>query len=167
MAKIKITQVKSGNIKMIGITNEKRVAINPNFEAIAETLPGWLSNGWFGYIAPVGTPAPIVAKLNDAINFITKQIASFAPIEQTQARLERQVKASSDLYDTLSKRYELAQITGALGQHEAPERAKIIDFPNNPPARPSSRSRAPAPTRETSPKRSTVIERRPSLPPLS
>jgi len=67
-----ITQVKSGNIKMIGITNEKRVAINPNFEAIAETLPGWLSNGWFGYIAPVGTPAPIVAKLNDAINFALK-----------------------------------------------------------------------------------------------
>ena len=57
---------------MIGITNEKRVPINPNFEAIAETLPGWVSNGWFGYIAPAGTPAQIVMKLNDAINFALK-----------------------------------------------------------------------------------------------
>jgi tripartite-type tricarboxylate transporter receptor subunit TctC len=67
-----IMQVKNGNIKMIGITNEKRVPMNPNFEAIAETLPGWYSNGWHGYIAPAKTPAFIVAKLNDAINFALK-----------------------------------------------------------------------------------------------
>ena len=67
-----ITQVKNGNIKMIGITNEKRVPMNPHFEAIAETLPGWYSNGWHGYIAPAKTPAFIVAKLNDAINFALK-----------------------------------------------------------------------------------------------
>ena len=35
---------------------------------IAETLPGYDSRGWFGFLAPAGTPREIVTLLNQEIN---------------------------------------------------------------------------------------------------
>jgi len=42
----------------------------PEFNAppIAETLPGYDSRGWFGFLAPAGTPREIVILLNQEIN---------------------------------------------------------------------------------------------------
>jgi tripartite-type tricarboxylate transporter receptor subunit TctC len=40
----------------------------PDIPAIAETVPGYEANGWYGFAAPKGTPADVVAKLNAAIN---------------------------------------------------------------------------------------------------
>ena len=36
--------------------------------AIAESVPGYDSRGWFGYVAPAGTPKTVVALLNREIN---------------------------------------------------------------------------------------------------
>jgi uncharacterized protein involved in exopolysaccharide biosynthesis len=73
-----------------------------------------------------------VKELSESINTVGQLIMQYAPIEQTQARLERAVTQARDLFELLSKRYELARITGALGQFEAPERVKIIDPPRDP-----------------------------------
>ena len=41
----------------------------PDVPTVAEAgLPGYDSTGWFGVVAPAGTPAPIVARLNAEIN---------------------------------------------------------------------------------------------------
>jgi tripartite-type tricarboxylate transporter receptor subunit TctC len=40
----------------------------PNLPAVAETLPGFDTSLWFGFVAPVGTPQPVVDKLSGAIN---------------------------------------------------------------------------------------------------
>ena len=52
---------------LLAITNPTRV---PEFDApaIAETLPGYDSRGWFGFLAPAGTPREIVTLLNQEIN---------------------------------------------------------------------------------------------------
>ena len=36
----------------------------PDLPTIAESLPGFTNDGWYGVVAPAGTPAPIVSKLN-------------------------------------------------------------------------------------------------------
>jgi tripartite-type tricarboxylate transporter receptor subunit TctC len=53
---------------MLAITNKTRVPLWPEVPAAAEAVPGYESGGWFGYVAPTGTPREIVAKLNAEIN---------------------------------------------------------------------------------------------------
>jgi tripartite-type tricarboxylate transporter receptor subunit TctC len=57
----------SGKIKALAVTNEKRIAALPNTPSISETIPGFGSTPWYGILAPAGTPAVIVNKLNAAI----------------------------------------------------------------------------------------------------
>jgi len=47
-------------------------------------------------------------------------------------RLQRDVEIKRQLYDELTKRYEMAQLTGSLGVFEENKRVKIIDLPYTP-----------------------------------
>ncbi len=60
--------VRSGRLRLLGITNPTRVAQLPDVPAIAEALPGYDSRGWFGFLAPAATPREIVTLLNQEIN---------------------------------------------------------------------------------------------------
>ncbi|MBA4791722.1 MAG: hypothetical protein H2042_18630 [Rhizobiales bacterium] len=73
-----------------------------------------------------------VEQLKAASVMLQRDIASFGPIEAQQQSLDRAVKTARDNYDTLAKRYEMARVTGALGQFEAPERVKTLEPPANP-----------------------------------
>jgi tripartite-type tricarboxylate transporter receptor subunit TctC len=59
---------RSGRVRLLAITNKTRVALWPDTPTAAETVPGYESGGWFGYVAPAGTPREIVVKLNEEIN---------------------------------------------------------------------------------------------------
>lgn len=59
--------VRAGKAKPLGITTAKRLAALPTVPAISETVPGYESAGWYGVLAPAGTPPAIVNKLSDAI----------------------------------------------------------------------------------------------------
>jgi tripartite-type tricarboxylate transporter receptor subunit TctC len=58
----------SGRLKVLGITNPARDPALPNLPTIGETVKGYAAPGWFGFVAPAGTPHDILAKLNDEIN---------------------------------------------------------------------------------------------------
>ena len=58
----------SGKLKVLGITNPVRDPALPNLPTIGETVKGYAAPGWFGFVAPAGTPPEIVNKLNDEIN---------------------------------------------------------------------------------------------------
>lgn len=60
--------IRSGKLRLLGVTNPARVAQFPDVPAIAESVPGYDSRGWFGFLAPAGTPREIVAVLNQEIN---------------------------------------------------------------------------------------------------
>jgi tripartite-type tricarboxylate transporter receptor subunit TctC len=49
------------------VASNERVASHPDIPAIAETLPGYYAAGWFGLVAPAGTPKPIIDRLNREI----------------------------------------------------------------------------------------------------
>ena len=60
--------VRSGKVRGIGVSSLKRSPIFPDIPTIAETVPGYETNAWGGIVVPVGTPKPIVTKLNTEIN---------------------------------------------------------------------------------------------------
>ena len=60
--------VKSGKLKALGTGGAKRTAVLPDVPAIAEDLPGYETNNWWGILAPAATQPAIVKKLNVEIN---------------------------------------------------------------------------------------------------
>ena len=66
-----LTQYKAGKVRLLGVTTQKRVAAIQEVPAIAESgvpgTKGFDSTTWFALFAPRGTPAPVVAKFNAAV----------------------------------------------------------------------------------------------------
>jgi tripartite-type tricarboxylate transporter receptor subunit TctC len=60
--------IQGGRLRLLAVTSPTRAALFPDVPAMAEMLPGYDSRGWFGYLAPAGTPPAIVALLNQEIN---------------------------------------------------------------------------------------------------
>ena len=65
--------VNSGRARLIGVTNPVRVPNKPELPILADAVSGYDSRGWFGYVAPAGTPRDMVGKLNDEINRAMRQ----------------------------------------------------------------------------------------------
>ncbi|MCM2347566.1 MAG: tripartite tricarboxylate transporter substrate binding protein [Acidovorax soli] len=67
-------QVRNGKLKVLAITSAKRSSQLPDVPTLAESgYKGFEAVTWFGILAPAGTPAPIVAQLNKAINAALQQ----------------------------------------------------------------------------------------------
>ena len=60
--------IRAGRLRLLAVTSPRRSELFPEVPALAEMLPGYDSRGWFGYLAPAGTPPKIVALLNREIN---------------------------------------------------------------------------------------------------
>ena len=61
--------IKAGKLRAIAVTSLTRAPALPDVPTISESgLPGFEASSWFGVLAPAGTPAPIVAKLNADVN---------------------------------------------------------------------------------------------------
>ena len=60
--------VLSGRLRLIAVTNPVRVPNKPELPIFADEVPGYDSRGWFGYVAPAGTPRDIIRLLNEEIN---------------------------------------------------------------------------------------------------
>ncbi|HYJ43235.1 MAG TPA: tripartite tricarboxylate transporter substrate-binding protein, partial [Xanthobacteraceae bacterium] len=63
-----LTVIRAGQVKPLGVSSATRDPSLPDVPTFAESgLPGYESLGWFGVVAPAGTPREIVTKLNEAI----------------------------------------------------------------------------------------------------
>ncbi|HTD90897.1 MAG TPA: tripartite tricarboxylate transporter substrate binding protein, partial [Burkholderiales bacterium] len=56
--------IRAGRLRALGVTTAKRSPVLPDLPAISESVPGYDSAVWYGVLAPAGTPADIVARLN-------------------------------------------------------------------------------------------------------
>lgn len=63
-----IGHVHAGKLRALGLSGLKRLPSEPNIPTIAETLPGFEANQWYGVVAPAGTPDTIVRQLNEDIH---------------------------------------------------------------------------------------------------
>ena len=61
-------QVRAGKLRGMAVTGPKRSPSFPDLPAIAETVPGYEVVNWFGVLAPAGTSAAIVTRVNAELN---------------------------------------------------------------------------------------------------
>ena len=64
--------VRAEKLRLLGITNPTRMPAEPGVPTVADAFPGYNSRGWFGFLAPRGTPRAVVVRLNEEINRILK-----------------------------------------------------------------------------------------------
>jgi tripartite-type tricarboxylate transporter receptor subunit TctC len=67
-----LPNIRSGRVKALAYTGDKRSPTLPDVPTLAETYPGLEVFTWVGVWAPRGTPEPIVRRLHDTINAATK-----------------------------------------------------------------------------------------------
>ncbi|WP_179106860.1 tripartite tricarboxylate transporter substrate binding protein [Variovorax sp. KK3] len=65
--------IQEGKLRPLAVSTRKRSSVLPQVPAVAETLPGFEVNGWYGLMAPANTPPEIIKKLNHEVTEILKQ----------------------------------------------------------------------------------------------
>ena len=63
---------QGGRVRILGIARAARLPNYPDIPTITESIPGYVSGGWFGIIGPAGIPHNIVASLNREANAAMK-----------------------------------------------------------------------------------------------
>ena len=65
-----LPHVKAGRMRAIAVSTASRSPLAPEVPSLAESVPGYDVEVWFGIVAPAATPKPVVAQLNAEINRI-------------------------------------------------------------------------------------------------
>jgi tripartite-type tricarboxylate transporter receptor subunit TctC len=95
--------VNSGRIRALAVTSKERSPQLPNVPAVAETVPGFENLGWFGLVAPAGTPPAIIKKVyDDTVKVlqsaeVKKRFSELgmAPVGNTPAQFTQAMKEES------------------------------------------------------------------------
>jgi tripartite-type tricarboxylate transporter receptor subunit TctC len=60
-----VPYVKTGKLRVLAVTTAQRSRLYPELPTIAESgVPGYDLAGWYGVVAPTGTPRPIIERLH-------------------------------------------------------------------------------------------------------
>jgi tripartite-type tricarboxylate transporter receptor subunit TctC len=69
--------VREGKLVALGVTSEKPSSALPDIPTIAsQGVPGYAASGWFGLVAPKGTPPEIITKINQAVTAVLNEKAT-------------------------------------------------------------------------------------------
>jgi tripartite-type tricarboxylate transporter receptor subunit TctC len=107
-----VPHVKSGKLKALAVTSAKRSSALPDVPTMAEAgLPGYESTAWFGILAPVGTPEPILAKLHAELTAVLKDPATmewmktqgFDPVGDSPAQFASYIRKETDKWAKVVK----------------------------------------------------------------
>jgi tripartite-type tricarboxylate transporter receptor subunit TctC len=60
--------INDGRLRAIAMSGRVRNEATPDVPTVSETVPGLTMVGWFGFFAPKGTPAPMINRINAAVN---------------------------------------------------------------------------------------------------
>jgi len=58
-----LPHIQSGRVRALGVTSKAEAPQLPGVPPVAKTLPGFENNGWFGIVAPTGTPREVIQKV--------------------------------------------------------------------------------------------------------
>lgn len=107
-----LPHIKAGRLRALAVLSEKRSPMLPDVPTYGELgFPQMGGGGWFGIVAPAGTPQPVIARLNAAIHkamqhpeFIRKMDESGATlIPGTPAEFAQQIRVAIERYDRVGK----------------------------------------------------------------
>jgi tripartite-type tricarboxylate transporter receptor subunit TctC len=86
-----VPQLPSGKIRIVALIEKSRYAAMPDIPTIGETIPGFEMSSWIGIFAPAATPAPLVARIGDAVTGIFND----PPVREKLATLGQVVRSIS------------------------------------------------------------------------
>jgi tripartite-type tricarboxylate transporter receptor subunit TctC len=104
-------QLEAGTLRALAVTTTKRSVFLPNVPAMAETVPGYHTEVWWGLLGPAGMPPELVAKLSRdfvaALNTepVKERLAKFgaSPIGGLAAELDAKIRADYDKWGAIIK----------------------------------------------------------------
>jgi tripartite-type tricarboxylate transporter receptor subunit TctC len=65
--------VQDGRLRALAVSGRHATPVAPELPTIAETLPGFSAVSWFGVLAPAGTPAAVITRLNKELDSIVHE----------------------------------------------------------------------------------------------
>src|SRR5215475_11306174 len=77
-----LPHINSDKVRLIAVGTAERVLAAPDIPTVAETLPGFEFSSWNGFLAPTGTPEPIMASVRN-------EVAALAKTPEISQRLSR------------------------------------------------------------------------------
>jgi tripartite-type tricarboxylate transporter receptor subunit TctC len=92
-----LPHINSDRIRLIAVGTAQRLPAASDIPAVAETFPGFEFASWNGFLAPAGTPEPIMSAIRNEITTLAK---------------------SPDISERLSK---LGIVPGGLGKEQSEE----------------------------------------------
>jgi tripartite-type tricarboxylate transporter receptor subunit TctC len=112
-------QIKAGMVRALGTSGKTRSSILPDVPTMAEAgVPGFNATLWVGFMAPVGTPKPIVDKIHDEITKILRrpdikqawETTGATPIVMTQPEFKSFMEAQVAKWAEVIKTNRIAPI---------------------------------------------------------
>jgi len=82
-APVTMSHIKAGRLKVLAVTDSQRSPALPDTPTMAESLPGYEFNNWYGIMAPAGTPRALV----DVLNAEVQRILALAEVREKFAGL--------------------------------------------------------------------------------
>jgi len=82
---VSLALVKGGQLRLLAVATQRRMASLPDVPTVAETLAGFESAAWYAVVAPPKTPPQIVNKLNADINEALRAPAMAAHLAEWSA----------------------------------------------------------------------------------
>jgi tripartite-type tricarboxylate transporter receptor subunit TctC len=106
-----IGHVNSGRLRALGVTSKGEFPLLPGVPPISKTLPGFENTGWFGLVAPRGTPKEIIDKVyRDTKKALESTelkarfyVQGLAPVGNTPEEMGRAMKEESALWARVVK----------------------------------------------------------------
>ena len=101
-----IGHVNAGRLRALGVTSKTEFALMPGVPPIDKTLPGFENSGWFGLVAPAGTPREVIDKVyRDTRKALESTelkarlyVQGLAPVGNSPAEMAREMKEESALW---------------------------------------------------------------------
>ncbi|HEU4353061.1 MAG TPA: tripartite tricarboxylate transporter substrate-binding protein [Burkholderiales bacterium] len=106
-----IGHINGGRLRALGVTSKTEAAQLPGVAPIAKTIPGFENTGWFGIVAPTGTPNDIVQKVyRDTRKALEASdlrgrlfVQGLAPVGNSPAEMAKEMKEESALWARVVK----------------------------------------------------------------
>jgi len=106
-----LPHISSGRVRALGVTSRTEAPQLPGVPPVAQTLPGFENAGWFGIVAPAGTPKDVIDKVyRDTKKALEASdlrgrlyVQGLAPVGNTPAEMARAMKEESALWARVVK----------------------------------------------------------------
>ena len=100
-----MNHVQSGRLRALAIGSEKRSMLWPEIPTVIEAgLPGYVSDGWAGIVAPKGTPKAILEKLNTTLVSAIRDPATIEALKRVGA--EPLIGSPADFTKIIAKEWQ-------------------------------------------------------------